>query len=150
MLVEEKNWPKRQLQIECKSLSEGLLWSDRLHRGVTYIYPMKCSGWVALLMTRYHQQAVEIIKTLPTLDRFFYQTKSNRFKQLSIWCVREKSSQDEISQLKQLPDLQLEPLNLEEQREIGKQGKQGDREAGEAGGERIMLIRTILRGDGKC
>ena len=114
MLVEEKTWPKRQLQIECKSLSERLLWSARLQRGVAYIYPMKCSGWIALLMTRYHQQAVEIIKTLPALARFFYQTKSNRFKQLSIWCLREKPSQDALAQLKQLPDLQLEPLNLEE------------------------------------
>ena len=114
MLVEEKIWPKRQLQIECKWLSDRLLWSARLQRDVAYIYPMKCSGWVALLMTRYHQQAVEIIKTLPASDRFFYQTKSNRFKQLSIWCIRTEPSQALIAQLKQLPDLQLEPLNLEE------------------------------------
>lgn len=115
MLVAEEIWPKRQLQIECNSLSDRLLWSDRLQRGVAYIYPMNCSGWVALLMTRYHQQAVEIIKILLPLDRFFYQTKSNRFKQLSIWCLRAEPSQDALARLKQLPDFQLEPLNLEEQ-----------------------------------
>ena len=143
MLVEEKTWPKRQLQIESKSLSDRLLWSSRLERGVTYIYPMKCSGWIALLMTRYHQQAVEIIKTLPALDRFFYQTKSNRFKQLSIWCVREKSSQNKIAQLKKLSDLKLEPLNLEEQQDCSiKESSGGDKQGKQ---RKLETVRSSRR-----
>lgn len=111
MIVEEKNYPKRQLQRECKEISDLLLFSERLHKEVIYIYPLQFSHWVALLLFRYNREAVETIKTLPVLDRFFYQTKVNRFKQLSIWCIREEHSQSIINQLKTLSNTSLETLD---------------------------------------
>lgn len=110
MLLKEKTWPKRQLQSECKELSDQLLWSGLLTKDTIYLYPMKLGDWVALLMTRYHKEVVEIIQTLPTLDRFFYQAKANRFKQLSIWCIRSECSQAILESLKNLSDIQLETL----------------------------------------
>lgn len=110
MLEEEKTWPKRQLQSECKELSDRFLWNETLKKEVIYISPMGCSEWVALLMTRYNFEVVELIQTLPTIDRFFYQAKANRFKQLSIWCIREECSQAILEGLKNLSDIQLENL----------------------------------------
>lgn len=110
MIVEEKNWPKRQLQIECKEISDLFLWNGRLQKEVVYIYPLKFTDWVALLFTRYHSEAVQLIKALPEIDRFFYQNKVNRFKQISIWCIRAEVSEGLINQLKALPDLQVESL----------------------------------------
>lgn len=110
MLVEEKEWPKRQLQIECKELSDQLLWSFPLNKEVIYLSPMKMNEWVALLMRSYNKQVVELIQTLPTIDRFFYQAKVNRFKQLSIWCIRKENSQAILDQLKTYRHIQLEPL----------------------------------------
>lgn len=114
MIVEEKSWPKRQLQIECKEISDRLLFDGRLQKEVVYIYPLKFTDWVALLFTRYHSEAVQLIKALPEIDRFFYQNKVNRFKQISIWCIRLEQSEGLINQLKALPDLQIEPLIEEE------------------------------------
>jgi hypothetical protein len=108
MLVEEKTWPKRQLQIECKELSDQLLWSFPLNKKVIYLSQMKMNEWVALLMRSYHKEVVELIQTLPTIDRFFYQAKANRFKQLSIWCIRKENSQAILDRLKNLSDIQLE------------------------------------------
>lgn len=110
MIVEEKSWPKRQLQIECKEISDLFLWNGRLQKEVVYIYPLKFTDWVALLFTRYHSEAVELIKALPSIDRFFYQNKVNRFKQISIWCIRAELSEELINQLKALPNLHIEPL----------------------------------------
>jgi hypothetical protein len=110
MRVEEEVWPQRQLQRECKEISDRLLWNVQLRKEVVYLYPMKLSDWVAFLLTRYHKEVVETIQTLPIVDRFFYQTKVNRFKQLSIWCVRGKQSEAIIERLKSLPNVQLEPL----------------------------------------
>ncbi|MEM8673213.1 MAG: hypothetical protein AAGF83_05000 [Cyanobacteria bacterium P01_G01_bin.67] len=114
MIVEEKNWPKRQLQIESKEISDRLLFNGRLRKEVVYIYPLKFTDWVALLFTRYHAEAVALIKDLPEMDRFFYQNKVNRFKQISIWCVRNEQSEKLLQQLKALPDLQVELLVEEE------------------------------------
>ena len=115
MIVEEKNWTKRQLQIESKKISDRLLFEGNLQKEVVYIYPLKFTDWVALLFTRYHKRAVELIKDLPEIDRFFYQNKVNRFKQISVWCVRNDQSETLIQQLKALPDLQIEPLVEEEE-----------------------------------
>ncbi len=110
MIVEEKPWPKRQLQRECKALSDRLLWNSSLDRDVIYHYPIESVEWVALLMTRYHSEAVELILKLPTVDRFFYQTKANRFKQLNIWCVRTESAGELLDRLRDLSGLRVEPL----------------------------------------
>jgi hypothetical protein len=110
MIVEEKSWPKRQLQRECKALSDRLLWETKLDREVIYSHPMESDGWVALLMTRYHSEAVELILKLPTVDRFFYQTKANRFKQLNVWCIRAESAGELLDRLRDLPGLRVEPL----------------------------------------
>lgn len=116
MIQVEKDKPLRQLQRECKQLSDRLMWSGQLKKEVIYIYKMKFNEWTALLLTRYNKQAVEIIQTLPTIDRFFYQTKVNRFKQLSIWCIRRECEQKILSQLYSCSDLRLEVLDGSEER----------------------------------
>jgi hypothetical protein len=71
---------------------------------------MESIAWVALLMARYHGEAVEIIRSLPESDRFFHQVKVNRFKLLNVWCVRGERGGEIIDRLKTLPAPRVEPL----------------------------------------
>jgi hypothetical protein len=71
---------------------------------------MESVEWIALLMARYHGEAVEIIRSLPESDRFFHQVKVNRFKLLNVWCVRGECGGEIIDRLKTLADARVEPL----------------------------------------
>jgi hypothetical protein len=82
----------------------------KLDREVIYSHPMESIDWIALLMTRYHGEAVEIIRSLPESDRFFHQVKVNRFKQISIRCIRGECSEGILDRLKTLADTRVEPL----------------------------------------
>jgi hypothetical protein len=82
----------------------------KLDRETIYTRSLESSDWVALLMTRYHGEAVEIIRALPESDRFFYQVKVNRFKQFSIWCVRGDRGGEVIERLKTHAAPRVEPL----------------------------------------
>jgi hypothetical protein len=104
------NRPDRALRNECELLSDRALWDRKLDRETIYSHPIESVGWVALLMPRYHPEAVEIIRSLLESDRFFYQVKVNRFKQFSIWCVRGDRGGEVIERLKTHAAPRVEPL----------------------------------------
>lgn len=107
MIEIQKVWYSGKLKIKCKLLTEEVLWHQKFKREVIYFCPMEEA--VAFLLTRYNQDFVEIIKSFPYYERFFYQIIVNRFKRLSIWCVR-KVYQEEIMMKCEQSGITINPL----------------------------------------
>ncbi len=68
----------------------------------------KSLNWFGFNFGKYHPQAVEVIKQLPTYESYFYEQVQDKYTKFRVWCIDGKHFERILAQLQQIEDIDLE------------------------------------------
>ncbi|MDZ4877469.1 MAG: hypothetical protein CLLPBCKN_006904 [Chroococcidiopsis cubana SAG 39.79] len=109
----------RLLRIELRLLYEFCYWNNsphwrseieagkvgaRVRVDIAYLAPI---GWFAIILRTPSMEVSEIVKQLPTYERYFYREALNRHRQFVAWGISARCYESAIAQLQQLSQVQI-------------------------------------------
>ncbi len=93
----------------------SIYWSGHLNETkkdrpnvVVKVAYFKNLNWFGFNFCKYHPDAVEILRSLPPDERFFYKITVNRYTSFKVWCIDSKHFDFIVAQLQPIIDIQLE------------------------------------------
>lgn len=79
---------------------------------------LKRSERIALIFSRYHPEAISIIKQIPQQERYFFQEAEHAYLKWSVWCISPDYFEPVHQFLTQLEDIELEFIILCQEKEV--------------------------------
>ena len=111
----------RLLNREARQLIDVCFWSgshywttrqpgtkrDRTKTGIKIAHLAK-TEWFAFVFSKFHLEGIEIFRSLPEGERWFYTEPINKFLSFSAWCCPVLHFESVLSQLRSLFDIEVE------------------------------------------
>ena len=86
---------------------------QKWNRYLVKIYTLTVPGWSAFVLRKYFKEVVTYIKQIPPSDKFFYKEVINRFKVLSIWCVKSNQAEAIKAVIEEIPRAEIKIVDIE-------------------------------------
>lgn len=80
---------------------------ERTKTNIKICYLVK-SEWFAFIFDKFHSSAVDVFRSQPKTQRWFYTQPVNQFKNFSAWCISELCFETVLVRLSCLSDIELE------------------------------------------
>ena len=111
----------RLLNREAHQLIDACFWSGSQYwttrqpgtkrdrtKNVIKIAHLAKAGWIAFIFSKFHPGGIEIFRSLPEGERWFYTEPINKFLSFSAWCCPVNHFEFVLSQLRSLPSIECE------------------------------------------
>ncbi len=111
----------RRLRIEAHHLMEICFWANSHHwssypsrrrkserRTIVRVAYFKNLNWFAFIFSKFHDDAVEVLRVIPAHERFFYEKTHDRYTKFRAWCIAAKHFERVLCQLQKISDIELE------------------------------------------